>query len=1126
MKIEKLIIQNLNSIEYAEIDFANGILAQEPLFLICGESGSGKTTILDAITLALYDKASRYENVVNDAKMEDGKNSTGNTNNILRTGAKEGKSELYFSVQNVSYVATWSVGKTRNDTYKSSKDRRTLEVIDGDKRTVLYTNVGDVNKKIIEFIGLTYDQFIRSVMLAQGEFSTFLKSVKSKQAEILEMLTGTEVYSKIAECVKSKKSKAYSSKNEIEPVYDKLKENALPEEKLTAHKIEMAELEAQCLEIEESIKRLDAALTWTRKNIDLNNECEKIKLLYDDILNQINSAEYKANKSLVEDYFSTVDVRECLKELKRLDAEIDKINRLFEDDATQLSGVKFTLLDGKEKKNELASLKIKTQNWIDSHKDKEFVYQNVNFIHGLLDEMSQLSRTKINKERELVQFEVKKNEMKGQLNEVAVTIENHKKDKSEIDNDLNGLLENFNLQEQDRLINEYQTLSKKKQYAIDRMAHLNVVRSILEQYLKLKQNIENEKLTCEDLKLLFNSKNEALNHARTDFERNDMEFQKQKNMVEDWAKTLRSKLKEGEPCPVCGSREHYYNDESVVNSLFVSLEKEWKRLRDILQNSQNELNKTDSDLKAIGRNIASDENRLQVLLDNLNEKCNGKPVFELERIDTAINACNESVLKYGDEIEAVNLKLKELTLLQSKIDEAQKNKSVVENKIYSLEQQVLRKQKEIQELDLLIVEIKTNISGSESKYREKKLDVDKYLADNDWEKSWQEDPFRFAESLNESVRMWNQKQEQLRNIENKNDMIENVISQSEQYLESIYEIMPEWRSLDARKYNIDIERLIPCLSAIYEKIKDRIAQKSFLEKEMNLNRNKIDAFLEQSSDIDAERLNLLNQIVDIQLISKKNKALDDELIRVENTLAIKTEEQNLHQNNENRPTEEVALEVLDEEKKLLAEKKDAKEKDLSEIKTKLAMDKKNQSELEKYKREYDKRTDECDLWERLSKAIGTTEGNNFRDVAQAYTMGILLERANYYMTQLSTQYKLINYPETLIIMVQDMEMGGELRPASSLSGGETFLVSLALALGLTSLNDKHFNMDMLFIDEGFGTLDNESLDMVMNTLENLHNLGKKVGIVSHIDALKERIPVKIQLVRTGKSASRVEIIRS
>ena len=199
---------------------------------------------------------------------------------------------------------------------------------------------------------------------------------------------------------------------------------------------------------------------------------------------------------------------------------------------------------------------------------------------------------------------------------------------------------------------------------------------------------------------------------------------------------------------------------------------------------------------------------------------------------------------------------------------------------------------------------------------------------------------------------------------------------------------------------------------------------------------------------------------------------------------------------------------------------------LTEVNVKLSSNSQNNSELIVYKKEFDEKDRIYNLWEQLAKAIGTSEGKNFRDVAQTYTMGILLERANFYLKQLSNRYRLSCYPDSLAIMVRDLEMGSELRAASSLSGGETFLVSLALALGLTSLNDEHFNIDMLFIDEGFGSLDNASLDMVMNTLENLHNLGRKVGIISHIDALKERIPVKIQLVRNGKSASRVEIIKN
>lgn len=1126
MKIEKLIIQNLNSIEYAEIDFANGVLAKESLFLICGEMGSGKTTILDAITLALYDKASRYENVVNDAKVEDGKNSTGNTNNILRKGTVEGKSEVYFTVQNVTYVATWSVGKTRNNTYKPSKDRRKLEIIDGDKRTVLFTNVGDVNKKIIEFIGLSYDQFIRSVMLAQGEFSTFLKSEKSKQSEILEMLTGTEVYSRIAEGIKAKKSAADTKKTKIKAVYDNLKVGLLLEEDIVALESEKAEVEAKYMELESSLKQLDESLAWVKKNIDLNNEYNKAKLLHDSILAQINSAEYRTNKSLVADYFSTVKVRENLKEVKRLEAELDKINGQFEEDAILLSAVKFSLQNEMAKKNELETLKVETQNWIELYKGKEIVYQNLNLIIGLLDEMSKLSDLKINKGNELLGLEAKREEIANQLKSVAETIGNLKKDKSEIDKTLENLLQDFNSEEQDRLLNEYQTISKQKQVAIDRIAHLNVVRTVLEQYLKLKQNVENEKLMLNNLKLLFNSKNEALNLAKTDFERYDVEFQKQKNMVEDWAKALRSKLKEGDPCPVCGSCEHHYNDESVVDSLFAGLEKEWNRLRNVLQNAQNELNKTESDLKATSRNIASDENRLQILFNDLNEKCKGKPVFELERIDTTINAHKESILKYDNEIKDVNLKLNEMALIKNKINEAQRNKKIVEDKIYSLEHQLVKQQEESQNLDLSIVAVKTSISDSESKYQEKKLYVNEYLSVDGWEKSWLEDSLRFVESLKESANLWNQKLELFKSIENHKVVIENILLQSERYLEDIYQMIPEWKNLDIRKSNIEEEKIIPYLSAIYEKTKDRAGQKSILEKEVDFNRNEIDVFLNQSSDIDYERLNVLNQINDIQIISKRNEVLEAECVRSENTLTIKNEELLQHQNDENRPAEEMTLYVLDERKKSLLEEKNDIEDKLSKIKAKFEIDKEKHLELEACIQERDECSHEYDLWDKLSKAIGTTEGNNFRDVAQSYTMGILLDRANNYMSQLSTRYRLINYPDTMVIMVQDLDMGGELRTASSLSGGETFLVSLALALGLTSLNDKHFDIDMLFIDEGFGTLDSDTLDMVMNTLENLRNLGKRVGIISHIDILKERIPVRIQLVRNGKSASRVEVVRS
>ena len=1124
MKIEKLIIQNLNSIEDAEIVFSEGILAQEPLFLICGATGSGKTTILDAITLALYDKVSRYENVKNKEQTEKGI-TTKDPYNILRNGKYDGKAELYFSVKNTHYIATWSVHKTKSNSYTGT-NRRKLEIVDGELRTVILDKISAVNKKIEELVGLTYEQFIRSVMLAQGEFNTFLVSDKAEQSEILEKLTGTEVYSKIADVIRLRKNEALQRKKDAETLYNSLKDSILPDEEVNDLEGRKLELENANSENESLLKQMDYYLNWMKKDKVLKDEYGNAKLLYDNILNQIESPEYKETKSLVDDYFSTSKIREKLNELQRGELEINKLNRQFEDDADLLSSLRFSLHNEGVKRVKLESLKSDLNTWIDCHRDKERMYQNVNLILGLLKEMSQIQLVKKNKEIEMMQNAAKKTEIDGCINEFHENIESVRRSKAEADEALDVLLADFNSEEQDRLIDEYQKKTALKQKTLDRISQLKNIRTILEQYLNLDQDVKNEKFRCDALKSLYKEKGLALNNAKADFERYDQEFQKQKNMIEGWAKTLRSKMKEGETCPVCGNKVLFYNDENVVDSLYASLQNEWDRLRSILEQTQNELNKIDSELGVLTRNIASDENRLQIMFDDLNKRCNGKPVFELGLIDSTINKHNESVVQYDEEIETVGLKLKEMALVKNKIESAQKDKKAIEEKLNSIERQMTAKQNELQGIEMELTAIRTSISESESKFIEKKASVSEYLDIENWEKSWSDDSYAFAEMLNESAKTWNSKNDTLRDVESQIIKVDNVISQCEKYLTLIVAAVPKWANMGMKESCVEEENLVPYFSAIYEKVNERISRKSSLENESVVLKQELDDFVSQSSGIDYERLRVLNQISDIQAVSQKNKYLDDELIKAQNTLTIKNEEMLLHQKDDNKPSDDMTIDDIIAKMTSLVDDKKAREEQISEMKTKLAVNKQNHSKSETYRNDFEKQANECHLWEQLAKAVGASEGNNFRDVAQAYTMGILLNRANYYMAQLSTRYRLCNNTDSLAIMVQDLEMGGELRAASSLSGGETFLVSLALALGLTSLNDEHFNTDMLFIDEGFGTLDADSLDMVMNTLENLHNLGRRVGIISHVDTLKERIPAQIQLVREGKSASRVEIVRN
>jgi exonuclease SbcC len=166
---------------------------------------------------------------------------------------------------------------------------------------------------------------------------------------------------------------------------------------------------------------------------------------------------------------------------------------------------------------------------------------------------------------------------------------------------------------------------------------------------------------------------------------------------------------------------------------------------------------------------------------------------------------------------------------------------------------------------------------------------------------------------------------------------------------------------------------------------------------------------------------------------------------------------------------------------------------------------------------------EFQRWARINALIGSATGDTFRKIAQAYNLDLLVHHANAQLKQLVRRYRLKRGGSMLGLLVMDTEMGDELRSVHSLSGGETFLVSLALALGLASMASSTLKIESLFIDEGFGSLDPESLQLAMDALDGLQAQGRKVGVISHVQEMHERIPVQIQVRRQGNGLSTVEV---
>ncbi len=163
-------------------------------------------------------------------------------------------------------------------------------------------------------------------------------------------------------------------------------------------------------------------------------------------------------------------------------------------------------------------------------------------------------------------------------------------------------------------------------------------------------------------------------------------------------------------------------------------------------------------------------------------------------------------------------------------------------------------------------------------------------------------------------------------------------------------------------------------------------------------------------------------------------------------------------------------------------------------------------------------------WGRIYDLIGHKEGTKFKKIAQEHHLDILVEYANQQLLPLSSRYQLHRIPDSLGLAIIDLDMNSEIRPVLSLSGGETFLVSLALALAIANMASGSMKLESLFIDEGFGTLDPTSLHMVMNALDHLQSQGRKVVLISHIQEMHERIPVQIQVKPVGAGASEVNVV--
>ena len=429
-------------------------------------------------------------------------------------------------------------------------------------------------------------------------------------------------------------------------------------------------------------------------------------------------------------------------------------------------------------------------------------------------------------------------------------------------------------------------------------------------------------------------------------------------------------------------------------------------------------------------------------------------------------------------------------------------------------------------------ECKGRIITAEALVSSKKTEVEnamqkasKLIVGN-WQMDWKESPKEFATALTSSAKAYNSKVQKKQtlagNLETAKANVENV----QNVLKSILSAMPSWKDNEASDI-VKVENLLTKANTLNTSVTTALSKLKTAEESLNVNQTNLNGFLAEHTELNIERLEELNAYTsnDITRTNDSQKTAREAVV-AKKTLFDNAEKLIAeHQTKKPELAEGDTLEALNErikgiENKLaeIGEKKGAINQ---EIKT----DKENKERLGALIKEADDKKAVYQKWSRLNQLIGNSTGSTFRKIAQSYVLTSLIHSANGYMKTLTDRYTLKVTPGTFVISIEDAYQGFVSRAASTISGGESFLVSLSLALALSDIGQQ-LQVDTLFIDEGFGTLSGEPLQKAVETLRSLHSkAGRHVGIISHVEELQERIPVQIQVNQEGNnSSSKIKII--
>lgn len=1130
MKLHRLEIKNIASLEHAVVDFDADPIAGADVFLITGPTGAGKSTILDAISIALYGRVPRFGSVRRNGDDFDNV-SFNDVRQILRQGTGKGEIRLTFDGNDgCSYESHWTVRRAHDKPDRNFQNVEWTLVCNGDTAAAL-TKAKDIQPAVVKALGFDYEQYVRTSMLAQGEFTRFLKAGDSEKSEILTKLTRTEIYARIGrrifEITKNKKEEFERQQALIDA------EHLLSDEE-RARLGEEARCAADDAAAMQKIQEgLAVRLRWLGQWRMLESRAETARSNLASAAEAYAAEDVKALRRTVADWRDTAQARAAMADMAKADIEIADAARaieLLKKSYAQVAGAFDSLKTSAEKK---AAEVCVAESLCHSIEWRNSAFARYEEIISVLDVITKARERYAKETGDKADCESK---MKADAKNVEVrkaVLEREKRRES----DARTLLAEAEKKALRYDINALAARQKELQDRINRCCNLKIsMERLVADLAALRQKRERYE---GDMKAMAVSEaslpamRAVLEEAKNRSRNSDDLFKVLDFSHQRWASVARAGLTPGCTCPVCLQTVDTLPpmEETIARQWSMAAQKA-EEDRAAMENAAKALSDAEADLnsrrKECGRILIEIEKDEEALKESeklisasaatLGIECDG--ALSAEAVDSAIEEADRCLAD-------VTVRIADYSAAAGALKAAQK----VLADCMTL---VQKAQNELHQADMVLKVTEERIercrTAAEHAGREAAAAIESLRSESaltEWESRAGRmfvSAADFKEYFTATKHESDSALRRLETLRNENLRLTESIRALQSDFDSIHARRPDFMGIEhtpAEIRNISdvLARLASAVVAECTALNAATAKKTRYTADYEL-------FMKNNPRFEPDEIRRLSLMPDevVAGYEKRLRDIDDALLKARTAEEeIRRQRTALMDTKPEIPDGET-FESMESDSAALNVKIADLHAKRGGIIARLAQNDEALLRVAALKAKFDQAREEWEKWSVLNEHFGSSTGDKFNRIAQSFVLRSLLERANEHLSRLSKRYRLRGVDGQYIILLEDAENNYRCRPVVTGSGGETFLVSLSLALALAG-EGRNVAADILFIDEGFGTLSGEPLQRAVSLLRSLHsNSRKQVGIISHVEELKSEIPVQIQVVPDqAGGVSRVDV---